>query len=85
MNVNGRLDQLERHARGADYTEAELRAKAHAVGRAYDLDVDEVLAEMKRFLAMTPAEHAAFLDALSPEERAELDAILDSGDEGRPW
>ena len=78
MNVTGRLDRLERRERGADSTEADLRAKAHAIGREHDLDVDEVLAELKRFLAMTAAERDASIAALSPEERAELDAILRS-------
>ena len=47
--------------------------------------MDEVLAEMKRFLAMTPAGRDASIAALSPEERAERDAILESWDEERPW
>ena len=85
MNVTGRLDRLERRERGEGYTEAELRAKAHAVAREHDLPVEEVLEEMKRFLALPPAARDASIAALSPEERAERDAILESWDEERPW
>jgi enamine deaminase RidA (YjgF/YER057c/UK114 family) len=79
VNLNGRLERLERRGRGEGYTEAELRATADAVAREHDLPVEEVLAEMERWLARTPAEQAAFIAALPPDLRAEIEAILESG------
>ncbi len=71
MNFSGRLDRLEGRERGEGYTEAELRAKADAVAREHDLPVEEVLAELKRILAMPPADRDAYCAAVLAETEAD--------------
>jgi len=78
MTINRRLDRLERRDRGERYTEAELRATADALGREHDLPVEEVLAELKRILALPPADRDAYCAAVLAEPEA------DAAGEGDP-
>jgi hypothetical protein len=88
MTINGRLDRLERRARGEDSTEADLRAKADAVAREHDLPVEEVLTELKRILAMPPADRDAYCTAVLaatghlPPGRATHEARRPAGEVG---
>jgi hypothetical protein len=58
MGLTTRLTRLERRQTGQIYDEAALRAVVDARARAEDLPFDELLAETKRLLAMTPVERA---------------------------
>ena len=52
MNLVSRLAALERSRRFAGHTEAELRAVAERYARAFDLPLEDVLDQTRRYLAM---------------------------------
>lgn len=68
MNLDGRLRRLEEQPVSESY----LYDRADAVARAHHLNLDEVIEEARRFLAMSPAQQAA-ADAEQRAGAADLD------------
>ena len=60
MNLDGRLRRLEQQP----VSDAYLWERADALARAHDLNLDEVLEEARRLLAMPPAQQAAAIAEL---------------------
>ncbi len=60
MSLVTRLLALEQRRSGAYVTEAELVALVDAVARERDLPVEELLAETRTVLALTPAAREAY-------------------------
>ena len=66
MSLVTRLLALERRRSGEDSTEAGLVAAVDAVARERDLPFEELLAETRHVLAMTPAEREAYAAGEEP-------------------
>ena len=56
MSLPTRIARLERQPNAASMADDAIRAMAEATAREHDLDVDELVEEIRRVLAMTPAE-----------------------------